>query len=175
MIIVFIAMIGIKALFFGNKNSDKESNTKQQLTDLNEELNNLYTCLSEEQDSFASKRQSYERGIEAITSKKNEVDNRVDHLNGVKAKIGEQLALPSVDMKEFKELCEQYVSVFKGVEEAQTEVHSLEVELETSYAHWDDECKANEENVQRVQNDIQSILAKIAKIAKITRSSEKKK
>lgn len=169
MVIVLIAMMGIKALFFGNKDI---KDAKQELIDLNEGLNNLQNHLTEERDAFEGKRQGYERGLEAITNKKLEVDNRIDYLNSVKATIGEKIALPSVDIKNLKEVCEQYVFTFNGVEEAQTEFHSLEVELETNYAHWEDECKQHEANVERIEQDIQSVLAKISKL---NRTIEKRK
>lgn len=165
-VLVLITMIGIKALFFGNK----DNNTK--LSELNEELNNMYKILAEEEDSFGEKRNNYERDVEAIISKKNEVDNRIDYLNGVKGKISEQLAQTSSDLEEFKALCEQYVVAFHDVQEAQTELHGAEVELENSYASWDDECKIHETHVNNMQKDIQVINQKIAKI---NRTNDKKK
>jgi uncharacterized coiled-coil DUF342 family protein len=160
MVIVFIAMIGIKALFFGNKNSDKN-----RLIDLNNELPELYKKLAETRDELADKRQSYEKAVEAITCKRSEVDNRLDYLNGVKTTMTDKLASPCVDLKEFKELCEQYVVTFSSTEEAQTELHSLEVELENTYATWEDEEKGLEFRIQSIGTDIQEVLHIITKLS----------
>lgn len=168
MVVAFIAMISLKALLFGNKDKDNSA----RLLELNEELNNLYKILAEEQDGFEEKRKSYESGREAITNKKTEVDNRVDYLNDIKAKIGEQLGLSSSDINAFKNLCEQYVATFNGIEEARTELHGLEVELENNYAYWEEECITHETNVDNMQKHIHTILQKIAKI---NRAIEKKK
>lgn len=159
MVIVLITMIGIKALLFGNKHSDK-----QRLIDLNNELPEIYKKLSETRDELANKRQSYEKAVEVITCKKNEVDNRLDYLNGVKTTMAEKLASPCVDLKEFKELCEQYVVTFSSIEETRTELHSLEVELENTYATWEDEEKGLEFRIQGFETDIEEVLSIITKL-----------
>lgn len=164
MVIVLLAMMGIKALFFGNK----DEKVKQRLIDLNQELNDMYKELAQEQDTFEQKRRDYEKDLETITSKKNEVDNRLDYLTGVKAEMAGKLTLPDMDFnefREFKKLCEQYVATFNGIEEAQTEVHGLEVELETTYANWDDESKAHEVRVDGMQKNIQQVLAVISRVS----------
>jgi len=80
MLLILIAMMGLKALFFGNEGKQQEKK-KAQLVDCNNQLNELYKLLATVEDTFAEKRGEYEKDIAAINSKKSEIDNRVDSLH----------------------------------------------------------------------------------------------
>ncbi len=163
MLLILIAMMGLKALFFGNEGKQQEKK-KAQLVDCNNQLNELYKLLATVEDTFAEKRGEYEKDIAAINSKKSEIDNRVEYMDSIKRAITERVSIPFTDLKDFKDCCADYVSAFTSLEEAQTELHSLEVELQVEHSDWEQENREHNARVEQIRSNIQNLLSRISKL-----------
>lgn len=165
MLLILIAIMGLKALFFGFGNEEKQQEKKKaQLVECNNKLNELYALLATIQDTFAEKRGEYEKDVAAINSKKSEIDNRVEYMDSIKRGIAEKVSEPFTDLKDFKDCCANYVSAFTSLEEAQTELHSLEVELQVEHSDWEQENRDYNARAEQIRSDIQSILSRITKL-----------
>lgn len=166
MIVVFFVTMFIKKFFFGSKTKTTKANAKQDncakaLCDLNQELNNLYGELAKEQEVFADKKSKYENHVDAITSKKIELCNRLDYLQGIKHEMIKQIT-DSIELKEFKELCQTYVCAYDDMESVSVELHSLEVDLEENYVNWHEDNKEHTLQVNLKREQISDIIAEIA-------------
>lgn len=157
--------MGLKALFFGFGNEEKQQEKKKaQLVECNNQLNELYALLATVQDTFAEKRGKYEKDIDAIHSKKSEIDNRVEYMDSIKRGIVERVSNPFTDLTDFKDCCANYVNAFASFEEAQTELHSLEVELQVEHSDWEQETRDYNARVEQIRSDIQTLLSRITKL-----------
>lgn len=156
-------MTSMRALLFCKKETNNDNNNKhcENLVKLHKDMNVFYQELTDENERFIDKRLAYEANINALNNKKNEVDNRLQYLSGVKSNMKEKLNVGSLDLKELKDLCQTYVEAFTDIELAQNEMHVLELEISTVYANWDDEKTKHDNTVQSIKKQIDDIQLQI--------------
>jgi uncharacterized coiled-coil DUF342 family protein len=159
-------MSSMKALMFGKKSTHHENDkSKLEVIELHKKINVLYKQLTEENDNFIDKRLAYEADINALTSKKNEVDNRLQYLSGVKLNMKEKLNVSALDLKELKDLCQTYVLAFSDMETVENEIHVLELEIATVYTNWDNEKKNHDIKVGNIKKQIDDIQIQITELS----------
>jgi uncharacterized coiled-coil DUF342 family protein len=157
--------MGIKSFFFGSKRKEDDIH-RERIAVLNEELANTYHVLKKEQDEFEVKNNAYTITQESIRSKRVEIDNRLGYLQGIMDRIGEKIKEPFRDIKEFKELCQSYVSTHNDIEVAQTELHETELHLEDYFKSWEIETLEHNCKVDDTRMKIEEILSTISQLNK---------
>ncbi len=163
-----LIIMGIQAYIFGKRFGktvkDNEDEKRQQLVDLNERLKDMYYELTQEQDTFQKRRDENTNIHEGLNSKKCELQNRLDYLEGIRYKVGESFVNKTTSLKDFNELCKQFVSAHDDIEKVQIEIHESEIELETYLQTWNDELTRHNEKVNMLRSSIDFVLAEISKL-----------
>jgi hypothetical protein len=172
MLIVILITMGIQSFLFGQnskkaKKAQDELNRKR-LAELNNQLNELYHKSTIEQDEFELKRVEHDKSVGELNSKRVEVENRINYLEGLRAKFGDKMKNNAVSLLEFKELCKNYVDAFNDNEVAQNDMHSIEVETEASFEIWDEISKDYQKNIDVVRKQIEDILSEIRAITTVS-------
>lgn len=171
---VLFAMVimGIKALL-SRKRTQKttkdetnidEPSKSELLSSLNLKLNEMYHELTKHQDEFELKRQGYNKIQEELQSKKCEVENRLQYLEGIRNNIGLRFQQKPTTLYEFRELCKNFVSTHDDIEQVQTAIHDSEVELEEYFKSWNAELLEHNNKVSFMRREIEFTLAEISKL-----------
>lgn len=156
----FIIM-GIQAYIFGKKFRKDEK--RQQLADLNQRLNDMYHELTQEQDMFEKRRNENADIQEKLKRKKHDLQNRLDYLEGIRSKVGDCFMDKASSLKDFNELCKQFVSEHNEIEKVQVEIHESEIELEAYSQTWNEELIQHNNKVSMLRSSIDFVLTEISK------------
>lgn len=160
--------MGIQAYIFGKRFKktvkDNQDEKHQQIADLNERLNDMYYELTQEQDMFEERRNQNTDVHEAINSKKRELQNRLDYVEGIRCKVGESFMNETTSLRKFNELCKQFVSAHDDIEKVQVEIHESEVELEAYLQSWNEELTEHNKKISMLRNSIDYVLTEISKL-----------
>jgi len=174
-----IMIMGIQAYLFSKRfrksNKDNECNDidvkiddetirHQKLVNFNKRLYDMYHELTQEQDTFETKRQENTNIQEVLRSKKYEVENRLQYLEGIKNKIGDRFKDRTTSIQEFKELCSTFVSTHDDIEKVQMEVHQIEIEFEIYLQSWNVELVEHNNKTSNLRKEIETVLKDIASL-----------
>lgn len=157
-----LVIMGIQAYLFCKRNKTSKNDNQERLVNLNKRLSDMYFDLKQEQDNFDKQRQDNSNIHEELNSKKIEVQNRLDYMEGIRHQVGGKFQDKSTSIKEFNELCKKFVSAHDDVEKVQTEVHHSEIEFEKYLQTWDEELKKHDEKVANLRKEIESVLSDIS-------------
>ena len=180
---IHIMIMGIQAYLFGKRfRKDKKHNEcnqtnveadvkldnetmlhHQKIIELNKRLCSKYQELTEEQDYFERKRLDNTNIQEVLNSKKCEVENRLQYLEGIKNNVGEKFKDKTTSIQEFKNLCSMFVSTHNDMEKVQMEIHQSEIELNMYLQSWNDELLEHNTKISILRKDIESIMKEIEK------------
>lgn len=177
----YIMIMGIQAYIFSKRfrkekkdnehiesnvdNVDPETIRHQQIVELNKRLYDMYHELTQEQDTFELKRQENSSIQEKLNSKKCEVENRLQYLEGVRNRVGDKFKDRTTSIQEFKELCAGFVSTYDDIEKIQMEIHQSEIELEIYLQSWNAELLEHNNKVNNLRKEIETVLKEIAQLS----------
>lgn len=140
MLFVFVGLIVANMFIFRLKNKAYKIKEKtKHLEALQTERQQIIEELEKQQNMYNERTQAYATSANTITSSKNEVLNRVDYLNGLKQQLMKSLKCASINLPEFKDLCGSCIRTLEDLEEANTELHSHEVDFKANYENFDEQ------------------------------------
>jgi predicted nucleic acid-binding Zn-ribbon protein len=155
-----LVIMGIQAYLFSKKN--KKNKNDNQIIELNKTLSDMYFELKQEQENFDKLREANDNIHAELNSKKVEVQNRLDYLEGIRNQVGGRFQDKSTSIKDFNELCKKFVSAHDDVEKVQIEIHHSEIEFEKYLQTWDEELKKHNEKVAHLRKEIECVLSDIS-------------
>lgn len=161
-LLAHLVIMGIQAYLFGKRNKKNSNVNQERLVDLNKNLSDMYFELKQEQDNFEKQREENSNIHSELNSKKIELQNRLDYMEGIRNKVGVKFQDKSTSITDFNELCKMFVSAHDDLEKVQIEIHHSEIEFQYHLQTWDDELKKHNDKIANLRNEIENILADIA-------------
>lgn len=176
-----IVIMGIQAYIFGKRfKKDKKNNGSnecnvsletdektirhQKLVSLNKRLYDMYQELTQEQDAFDIKKQENTSIQETLEGKKCEVENRLQYLEAIRNKVGDNFKDKTTSIQDFKELCSNFVSTCNDIEIVQMEIHQSEIEMEIHLQSWNGKLVEHNNKVSQLRKDIQELMTEIEEL-----------
>lgn len=144
--------------------SNETTLRNQQLNDMNKRLYDKYQELTQRESSFEIKKKHNNNIQEVLHSKINEVENRLQYLEGIRNKVGSDFKNKTTSIQEFKDLCSVFVSAHNDIEKVQMEVHKSEIDLEIYLRSWNQELIEYNNINTNLRKEIEALLKEIGRL-----------